>query len=72
MAFTEFGSVKKGVSANIFQRPSFLSKHLCTLDALETVKIDPEQSTECYYYVKTQTDQEGYCMIPLIEKGDPL
>lgn len=72
MAFTEFGMVKKGVSANVFQRPSFLSKHVCTLDAGESVQIDSEQSTECYYYIKTQNDLEGYCMIPLIEKGDPL
>jgi len=72
MGFTEFGSVKNDVTASVFRRPSFLAEYLCTLDAGETVQVDPEQSTDCYYYIKTKNEIEGYCMIPLIEKGDPL
>lgn len=72
MAFTEKGSVQKDITACVYRRPSFLTGYLCTLNGGEPVLIDQERSTECYYFIKTINDIEGYCMIPLIEKGDPL
>lgn len=64
------GTVKPNISAYVFTKPSFLSASITTICSGETVAINMDRSTDCYYYVQTTNGLEGYCMIPLIEKGE--
>lgn len=57
---------KKGVVTNCLKLngrkfPSPNSEVLCIIDAQTDVEVNEEESTECFYKVRTSTGAEVYC-----------
>lgn len=47
---------------NVRKEPDINSGVVCVINALSELMIEPEQSTEEWYRVCTESGAEGYCM----------
>lgn len=63
MEYKKYGIVnRKSRLCAVYSKPSVLSRVLVKLIPGDLVKIDSDNSTECYYKVLTETNDVGYIM----------
>lgn len=66
-----YGTVGKECSyCIVYKRPSIMSDCVVRLRAGDLVEIDDNNSTACYYKVKTETNDEGYVLICNIDRKE--
>lgn len=64
-----YGIIESGNRYSIlYSKPSIMSKCLARLRSGDLVEIDDDNSTACYYKVKTDRNDEGYVMICDVER----
>lgn len=54
----------------VYSRPSIMSQAVIRLRPGDLVEIDDNDSTECYYKVKTETNDEGYILVCDIDRKE--
>ena len=64
----KFGVVVNCDRLNVRKRPHRLSEVLTIIEEDESVTITMSKSTHNWYYVKTESGVEGYCMTDFIDR----
>lgn len=54
----------------VYSRPSIMSDAVIRLRPGDLVEIDEDNSTSCYYKVKTETNDEGYILVCDVDRKE--
>ena len=61
------GTVAHCSKLNVREKPVVNSEIVCVLNVTSEIEIDVEKSTENWFYVRSATGAEGYCMKEYID-----